>query len=177
MVIPIPARRAHPRGRPPLVGLKMQSDANTEMISRVNCFSSLLNFNSNESERRRTSLNIDSLIGKSLSLTLYKKRTVFIKKAQNCDSRYLGCTSQRLQDRIKQNIPKSTRNATSCYQTRSQPKRHCKSSTQQVPSIQSLSCDSAIGLHLLRNSICAQNYDDKQFSILPKAALPFIYLS
>jgi len=36
-----------------------------------------------------------------------------------------------------------------------------------------LSCDSAIGLHLLRNSICAQNYDDKQFSILAKGRSPF----
>jgi len=40
MIIPIPARRAHPppQGRPPLVGLKMQSDANTEMKSWLNCF-------------------------------------------------------------------------------------------------------------------------------------------
>jgi len=32
-----------------LVELKTQSDANTEMKSQVNYFSSLLNFNSNES--------------------------------------------------------------------------------------------------------------------------------
>jgi len=31
------------------IRIKMQSDANTEMKSRVNCFSSLLNFNNNES--------------------------------------------------------------------------------------------------------------------------------
>jgi len=36
-----------------------------------------------------------------------------------------------------------------------------------------LSCDSAIGLHILRNPICAQNYDDKQFSILAKDHSPF----
>jgi len=35
-----------------------------------------------------------------------------------------------------------------------------------VPTTQSLSCDSAIGLHLLRKPIRAQNYDDKQFSNL-----------
>jgi len=52
----------------------------------------------------------------------------------------------------------SIRNAAACSQTRSQPKRHCKSSTQQVSSTLSISCDSAIGLHLLRNPICAQNY-------------------
>jgi len=51
MVIPIPARRAHPppHGATNIGGIKMQSDANTEMKSRVICFSSLLNFKSNES--------------------------------------------------------------------------------------------------------------------------------
>jgi len=39
----------HHRGRPPLVGFKMQLEANAEMKSRVSYFSSLLNFNSNES--------------------------------------------------------------------------------------------------------------------------------
>jgi len=48
---------------------------------------------------------------------------------------------------------------------------YCKSSTQ-LPTTQ-LSCDSAIGLHLLRNTICAQNYDDKQFSILAKGRSAF----
>jgi len=59
----------------------------------------------------------------------------------------------------KQHNPKSIRNAASS-QTRIQPSRDFKSSTQ-VSSTQSLSCNSAIGLHLLRNPICAQNYDDK----------------
>jgi len=54
MVIAKPARRAHPpqhgaTSRPPLVGLKMQSDANTEMKSRENCSLWKWNFNSNES--------------------------------------------------------------------------------------------------------------------------------
>jgi len=52
------------------------------------------------------------------------------------------------------------------------PKCHCKSSTQQVPLTQSLSCDSAIELHLLCNPICA-HYDDKRFSILAKGCSSF----
>jgi len=32
----------------PMVGLKMQSNANTDMKSLVSCFSSLLNFSNNE---------------------------------------------------------------------------------------------------------------------------------
>jgi len=42
---------------------------------------------------------------------------------------FVGRTSQRLQDRIKQHIPKSIRNTT-CSQTHIQTKRNCKSSTQ-----------------------------------------------
>jgi len=71
---------------------------------------------------------------------------------------------------MKQYIPKSIRNA-ACSQTRIQPKRDCKSSIQ-LPTTQ-LSYDSAIGLHLLRNPICTQNYDDKQFCILAKVRSPF----
>jgi len=101
--------------------------------------------------------------------------------------RHVGRTSQRLQDSIKKHIPRSKRNA-ACSQTRSQPKRDtdCKSSTQ-FPTNQSLFCDSTIGLHVLfcdstiglhvlPNPICAQNYDDKQFSILAKCRSPFHFI-
>jgi len=87
-----------------------------------------------------------------------KLSSVIYQFSCHCDSRYVGRTSQRLQDIIKQHIPKSIRNAT-CSQTRIQPKHDCKSSTQ-MPTTQSLSSDSAIGLNLL-----------------PKPALLSIYLS
>jgi len=51
----VPRPTHHHRGRPPLVGLEMQSDVNTEMKSWVSCFLSLLNFNMMS---RRTSNNI-----------------------------------------------------------------------------------------------------------------------
>ena len=75
----------------------------------------------------------------------------------------VGCTSQRLQDRIKQHVPKSI---CSCSFSKKclLPARQCKSSTQTIT--QSLASDSAIGLHLLQNLTCAQHYDDSRFSIL-----------
>ena len=54
--------------------------------------------------------------------------------------------------------------------------RKCKYSTKSTTQIQSLTHDSAIGLHLLRNPTCAQHYDDSMFSILAKGRSPF-YLS
>jgi len=117
-------------------------------------------------------------VNKKDVLSAFQQSNVMYQFSCHCDSRYVGCTSQRLQDRIEQHIPKSIRNTAACSQTCSQPKCHCKSSTQQVPSTQSLTCDSAIGLHLLYNLICIHHnvYDDKQFSILAKSPLSLLFI-
>ena len=80
-----------------------------------------------------------------------------------CHSWYVGRTSQRLQDRTKQHVPKSVRSCSSS-QKRLLPARRCKSSTQT--NTQSLASDSAIGFHLLQNPTGTQHYDDSRFSIL-----------
>ena len=69
------------------------------------------------------------------------------------DNRYVGSTFQRLQDRIKQHIPKAIRNQT-------QPNRDLFQSNHTGTS--------AIGQHLLNNKKCASYYYDNQFSILAK---------
>ena len=75
-----------------------------------------------------------------------------------CDCRYVGRTSQRLQDRIKQHIPKAIRN---------QAQTNCDLSQSNH------TCTSAIGQHLLNNKKCAAHYDDNQFSILAKGRTLF----
>ena len=82
-----------------------------------------------------------------------------------CDCRYVGRTSQRLQDRIRQHVPKTIRNKTS--QERIQPTRSSKTSSSTP------NCDSAIGTHLLKHPTCALHYNDDQFSILSKARSEF----
>ena len=67
-----------------------------------------------------------------------------------CNSRYEGRTFQRLQDRIRQHVPKSIGNRTS--QERKQPERPGKLANS-IPH-----CDSAIGNHLLHNQKCASHY-------------------
>ena len=84
----------------------------------------------------------------------------------HCDSRYVGRTSQRLQDRIKQHVPKSIRTGQSS-QDRSQLSRSCKL-TNNVSS-----CESAIGQHLLDSPACASEYNDKRFSILASGRSSF----
>ena len=99
-------------------------------------------------------------------LPAIQKSFVIYEYKCHCDSRYVGRTSQRLQDRIKQHVlqwlgQQLTR------PRRSQPHRSCKR-TDTKPD-----CDSAIGQHLLDNDRCALNYDDKRFSILAAARSSF----
>ena len=81
-------------------------------------------------------------------LPALQKSNVIYQFSCHCDSRYVGRTSQTLQDRIKQHALKSTRSCSSS-QKRLLPARRCKSSTQT--NNQPLASDSAIGLHLLQN--------------------------
>ena len=92
------------------------------------------------------------------------------------DSGYVGCTTQRLEDRIKQHVPSNIRNKT--HPQREQPPRSCKSK------ITTETCDSAIGPHLLENPDCAKNYNGDMFRIIGKvrssfhlAVLESIYIS
>ena len=82
-----------------------------------------------------------------------------------CDCRYVGRTTQRLQDRINQHIPKSIR--TGHQQQKFQPQQNCKKTLTEI------NCDSAIGQHLLQNKTCANNFNTNQFSILAKARTQF----
>ena len=103
-------------------------------------------------------------------LPALQKSNVIYQFSCHCDSRYVGRTFHRLQDKIKQHVPKSIRSCSSS-QKRLLPARRCKSSTQT--NTQSLASDSAIGLHLLQNPTCAQHYDDSRFSILAQGRSPF----
>ena len=99
-----------------------------------------------------------------------KKSNVIYQFSCHCDSRYVGCTFQRLQDRIKQHVQKFICSGGSS-QEHVLPAYYCKSSGQSPT--QHLACESAIGLHLLQNSTCAQHYDDSSFSILFKGHFLF----
>ena len=103
-------------------------------------------------------------------LPVLQKSNVIYSFSCHCDSRYVGCTSQRLQDRIKQYVPKSLRSGSSS-QKRLLPTRRCKPSTQTNTHFPASNL--AIGLHLLQNPTCAQHYDDSRFSILAQGRSPF----
>ena len=77
----------------------------------------------------------------------------------HCDSRHIGRTSQRLQDRIRQQLPKFVRIGR-IPNSRNIFTRSGKSLTPVIFS------ESAIGQHLLDNLMCAKNYSDEKSTIL-----------
>ena len=107
------------------------------------------------------------------------KKYVIYEYVCHCDSRYVGRTTQRLQERIKQYVPKAIRQKTTLTQeqgnhrsqpTRTQPNRKCKAKSKTQFEAES---DSAIGKHLLESNQCERNYSDSPFKILTTARSRF----
>ena len=94
-----------------------------------------------------------------------QKSCVVYEFSCRCEARYVGRTTQRLADRIKQHVPTSirTKNTT----TREQPPRMCKNSNSKMKS------DSAIGQHLITNPECAKTYTYDIFRIIGQARSSF----
>ena len=110
-----------------------------------------------------------SATNKDILPTLQKNNVIY-QLSCHCNSRYVGRTSQRLQNRIKQHVLGFIRTC-SFPQKRLLHARQCKSSTQTTT--QSLASVSAIGLHLLQNPGCAKHYDDSRFYTLAQGRFPF----
>ena len=90
-------------------------------------------------------------IHKDVLLSLQQSMVVY-QNVCRCDCRYVGRTSQRLQDRINQHIPRCIRSDK--RPTKNLLNRECK--TTNTPTVYS---DSAIGQHLLENEECAKHYN------------------
>ena len=82
-----------------------------------------------------------------------------------CEARYVGRTTQRLADRIKQHVPTSIRKKSNTV--REQPPRLCKNNNSKI------NCESAIGQHLLTNPECAKTYTDDNFRIIGQGRSSF----
>jgi len=87
----------------------------------------------------------------------------------HCDSRYVGRTSQRLEEKIKQHIAKSITNPPTPHIRQSLPRLGKDTSPRQFH-------ESAIGQRLLNNAQCALHYNKDKFSVLARARTSF-YLS
>ena len=105
------------------------------------------------------------VVRKNVLLTTLKSSVIY-EYLCHCDSRYVGRTSQQLQDRIKRLVPKWLQQQTK-RPTRSQVSRTCKLKLNNPY------CDSAIGQHLLDNEQCTANYNEKRFKILAVARNSF----
>ena len=86
----------------------------------------------------------------------------------HCDSWYVGRTSQRSQQRIKQHVP-NTILQEHISQDQSTLARSCK----RIRSFKAETSFSAIGQHLSQNATCAREYNDNKFSILARGRTSF----
>ena len=86
----------------------------------------------------------------------------------HCDSRYVSRTSQRLQQIIKQHLPKTILQEHISL-NQSTLARSCK----PIRSFKAETSFSAIGQHLLQNPTCAHEYNDNKFSILARGRTSF----
>ena len=85
----------------------------------------------------------------------------------HCDGRYVGRTSQRLEERIKQHVPRSIANPPASH-NRQSLSRSCKANIrpQQFR-------ESVIDQHLLDNVQWGLHYNKKKFSILARGRSSF----
>ena len=79
------------------------------------------------------------------------------------DSRYVGRTSQRLQQRIKQHVPK-----TILQKHVSQDRSSLASSCKPIRNFKAETSFSAIEQYFLQNPTCTREYNDNKFSILAR---------
>ena len=77
-----------------------------------------------------------------------QKSCVVYEYSCRCEARYVGHTTQRLADRIKQHVPTSIRKKSNTL--REQLPCMCKGSNAKMK------CDSAIGQHFIKNPECAK---------------------
>ena len=86
-----------------------------------------------------------------------QKSCVVYEFSCQCEARYVGRTTQRPADRIKEHVPMSIRKKSSTV--REQPPCICKNISSKI------NCESAIGQHLIMNPECANTYTDDNFQI------------
>ena len=101
-------------------------------------------------------------------LPAHHRNNVIYQFVCDCDSWYVGRTSQRLQERIKQHVSRSIRNHHSSQDCSNLSRACKKNSTSQV-----IAYDSAIGQHRLENPSCASQYSDTKFFTLARGRTSF----
>ena len=107
-------------------------------------------------------------VAKKDVLSAFHQSNIVYQFLCHCDSRYMGRTSQWLQQRIKQHVPKTILQEHNS-QDRSTLARSCK----PIRSFKAETFFSAIGQHLSQNPTCAREYNDNKFSVLARGRTSF----
>ena len=102
-------------------------------------------------------------VAKKNVLSTFHQSNIVYQFLCHCNSQCVGHNSQKLQQRIKQHMPK-----TILQEHISQDQRTLACSCKPFRSFKAETSFSAIGQHLLQNPACAREYNDNKFSILAR---------
>ena len=91
--------------------------------------------------------------------THFSSNVIYEFECQECDTRYVGRTSQHLIARIKQHVPR--------YLLPSAPKDKRRGGNKRNDS--PVDHQSAIASHLMQNESCRLKYDDNNFKVIARA--------
>ena len=103
---------------------------------------------------------------KKVVLPSHHQNNVIYQFVCHCDCRYVGRTSQRIEERINQHIPKSITNPPTPHIRQILPRPGKDTSPREFH-------ESAIGQHLFDNAQCALYYNKDKFSVLARARTSF----
>ena len=94
-----------------------------------------------------------------------QKSCIVYECSCGCEAWYVGRTTQKIADRIKQHVPTSIKKKSNTVWE--QPPRICKKNNSKN------NCESAIGQHFIANPESAKTYTDDNFQIIGQARSSF----
>ena len=106
-----------------------------------------------------------------------KSNVIYKFTCNHCESEYIGKSTRRLIDRVKEHVPRTIRNPPPPQPDHVKPKdqihnlRKRKTAKKQPP-VPSYPI-TAVRLHLLENPTCANAYTDECFKIIGQAKSPY----
>ena len=153
-----PSRRIGPRLCPLVVRLQWLGNQTDKIARRMNDAVRLAYYAANVRVVYHTTRAFS--LPKERIPTHAKSNIIYSFECRQCRSRYVGKTSQRLADRIKQHVPRHVVDSI-CDEPKKRRGRPPRKREKPDDDYQS-----AIACHLASNTDCCENYSDSDFKIL-----------
>ena len=106
-----------------------------------------------------------------------KSNVIYKFTCNHCESEYIGKSSRRLIDRVKEHVPPAIRNPPPPQTGEVKPKNQAHNLRKRRTEVKQLPIPAynitAVRLHLLENPACASRYKEECFKIIGQAKTPY----